>query len=152
MNNRNDKLNYIKNLIREEVKSEFKKRARFLYEQEVDEVKSQVKFIPSDNGGSLFITNLSKYKTLNLINFKLFEGTMTPTHKNVFNLELIINLSDPSIILSMKDFDIMPEEATGTLSIKFLNKSATGFINVIYPRTMKLNHDINPASKSRYGF
>lgn len=152
MNNKNDKLNYIKNLIREEVQAELKRKKRFLYE--MSGPKPTVTFAQSETGGSLFIKNIGGYKLLNLTDFNMFEnGGFNFANKNVPNIEIVIVLSDPSIKLTLKDFMINDDFANKTISIKF-NKQlgATGIVNVVHPKNLKINHNLRPASKSRYGY
>lgn len=152
MNSKNDKLNYIKNLIREEVQAELKRKKRFLYE--MGGPKPTVTFVQSETGGSLFIKNIGGYKLLNLTDFNMFEnGGFNFANKNVPDIEITVVLSDQSIKLTLKDFMINDDFANKTISIKFNTKlEATGIVNVIHPKNLKVKHDLSPASRSRYGY
>jgi hypothetical protein len=150
MNSRNDKLNYIKSLIREQLQTQLKRKKGFLHEMLDTEPKSEVKFIQSENGGSLFLTNISKFKNLNLKGFANFEGANSYTNKNVFDIEIVIKLNDTSVKLTLNDF--MIKVTDDTIDVNFKNQEITGNINVIYPKGIKITHDIRPISSSKYGF
>ena len=74
MKNRNDKLNYIKNIIREEVKNVLSPKKRVLYEMDYAPEPELVVMTPSDRGIDIYINNVTKaYNMFTLDGFDSFE-------------------------------------------------------------------------------
>ena len=147
MNRRNDKLNYIKNLIREQVQLEFKRKNNFLYEQVLPNNEIELIFNSSENGGSFFIKDvskrqnlLSKYRNLNLTGFRRFKGDNTIGRPNL--IEFVINLNDYKYKVTKEDFIVSYDDKTKTINVDFKNLSVGGTINLITPQGMKVQHDM----------
>jgi len=147
MNNKNNKLNYIKNLIREQVQLEFKRKNNFLNEQELGNNEIELVFNSSENGGSFFIKDvskrqnlLSKYKYLNLTGFRRFKGDNTVGTPNL--IEFVINLNDYKYKVTKNDFVVSYNDQTKTINVDFKNLSVGGVINLITPKGMKVRHDM----------
>jgi hypothetical protein len=157
MNSRNDKLNYIKNLIREEVKSELKRGKRFLYEMEDPKIPFlEVDASSYDGSASVFIRNLSnKYRNLILNGFDILEDGGNSKLQDADNtyIKIIVKLDSKKIALSKNNFKIQTSNNTVTLFFTPPSPDISGVVNITCPGYIKtIDHDMKPMGRNRYGF
>lgn len=154
MKNRNDKLNYIKNLIREEVKSVLGGKKRFLYEMEDSPKPELVVMPPSDRGTDIYINNVTKaYNLLILQGFnsqflrinpeRVLASAILQKGKGTNDyIKLVLTSKDKNFKFAAKDFKI--DSKGENIILNFIHPDAVSFwgeLEIFIPTFIKVKID-----------